>query len=615
MRITKLWLKLDNIITVLAFCMVIYHILSVFYLFVEPYEHQNIHLSFALALVFLSAIEKNKKSLILKLLFVFLSLGATGYIAIFYNNIQDRLGFPTPADVIIGVIFIILCMEGTRKAYGPILPVLVLCYIFYALFGYIFPEPFQTIYYPITKIIGKLTILQGIYGIVLGISANFIFLFILFGAVLQISGATEFFVQIGRLIGRRFRSGAALSAVVTSCLLGTSNSGVSANIIITGSFTIPMMKKIGYKPYQAAAIEATASTGGQIMPPVMGATAFIMSAMTGISYIEICIAATIPALLYYLSAGLYVHFQAGKLNLSYIQEEFDKRELLLSAPLFLIPLAILIVLMVIGYTPTFAVTWSLFILLGLSLVRKKTRPSFKQWLEGITRGAVTGAEIGVVCALVGAIVATSSMTGLVIKLPAAIEAWSGGILPVALGITAGVSIILGCGVTVAATYILVAMMSAPALTHMGLTTMQAHFFVFYFAVISFVTPPVALGSLFAARIANSKFFPTAIESAKVALAGFIVPFLIVLHPALIFQAPVTASLIFYLISVLLILIALQIVVCSYYVTTTSSTERILFFLVAAVLFLFMAIKSYMLFAPGIILFALLTLGQLKKRRL
>lgn len=615
MRIIRSWLKLDVTITVLAFCMVIYHILSVFYLFVEPYEHQNIHLSFALALVFLSAIEKNKKSLILKLLFVFLSLGATGYIAIFYNNIQDRLGFPTPADVIIGVIFIILCMEGTRKAYGPILPVLVLCYIFYALFGYIFPEPFQTIYYPITKIIGKLTILQGIYGLVLGISANFIFLFILFGAVLQISGATEFFVQIGRFIGRRFRSGAALSAVVTSCLLGTSNSGVSANIIITGSFTIPMMKKIGYKPYQAAAIEATASTGGQLMPPVMGATAFIMSAMTGISYIEICIAATIPALLYYLSAGLYVHFQAGKLNLSYIQEEFDRRELLLSAPLFLIPLAILIVLMVIGYTPTFAVTWALFILLGLSLVRKKTRPSFRQWIQGITRGAITGAEIGVVCALVGAIVATSSMTGLVIKLPAAIEAWSGGILPVALGITAGVSIILGCGVTVAATYILVAMMSAPALTQMGLTVLQAHFFVFYFAVISFVTPPVALGSLFAARIANSKFFPTAIESAKVALAGFIVPFLIILQPALIFEAPVTASLIFYLIAVLLILTALQIVVCSYYITTISSTERILFFLVAAVLFLFMGIKSYMLFVSAIILFALLTLGQLKKSRL
>jgi len=507
---------------------------------------------------------------------------------------------------------VIIPVEGTRRAYGPVLPALVLFYIFYSCFGYIFPEPFETIYYPINKIIGKLAVLQGIYGLVLGISANFIFLFILFGAMLQVSGATQFFVQIGRLVGRRFRSGPALSAVIASCLLGTTNSGVSSNIIITGSFTIPLMKKVGYKPYQAAAIEATASTGGQIIPPVMGATAFIMSGVTGIPYIEICIAAIIPAVFYYLSAGLYTHFQAGRLQVSYIQEDVDMRELLLTAPLFLLPLISLVVIMLLGYTPVYAATWSLFLLVALSLIRKKTRPSLAQWIEGIKRGAITGAEIGVSCGLVGAIVATSSMTGLVIKLPAAIEAWSGGVLAYGLIITACVSIVLGCGVTIAATYILVAMMAAPALISMGLTTMQAHLFAFYFAVISFVTPPVALGALFASRIANSGFFITAVEAAKVALAGFIVPFFMILCPALIFEAPFTFSVMFQLISIVLIITALQVVVCNYYLTITNLLERFLFFIVAIVFLGFMITKAYALFVLGAIMFVFLTIEQKKK---
>jgi TRAP transporter 4TM/12TM fusion protein len=372
------------------------------------------------------------------------------------------------------------------------------------------------------------------------------------------------------------------------------------------------MKKVGYKPHQAAAIEATASTGGQIMPPVMGATAFIMSGVTGLPYIDICVAAAVPAFLYYLSAGLYTHFQAGKLNVSYIEEDVDIRELWLTAPLFLLPLISLVSLMVVGYTPVYAVTWSLFLLVALSLVRKKTRPSLKQWVDGIKKGAVTGAEIGVSCGLVGAIVATSSMTGLVIKLPAAIEAWSGGVLLYGLVITACVSIILGCGVTIAATYILVAMMAAPALMSMGLTTMQAHLFAFYFAVISFVTPPVALGALFASRIANSGFFFTAVEAAKVALAGFIVPFFIILCPALIFEAPFTFSVVLQFISVALIITVLQIVVCNYYLTTISFLQRILFFITAIIFLIFMAKKIYVWFALGAVLFIVLTIAQ--KRR-
>lgn len=610
----KLWMRLDVIITILAVCMVTYHIVSVFYLFVEPDQHKNIHLFFALVILFLSKLEIDKRFWPLTVFFVILSIVATGYIGIEYHHIQDRLGFPTTGDVVVGIMFIILCLEGTRRTYGPVLPVLVLFYIFYSFFGYIFPEPFEAIYFPITKIIGKLAVLQGIYGFVLGISANFIFIFIVFGAMLQVSGATQFFVQVGRLVGKRFRSGPALSAVVTSCLLGTCNSGVSSNIIVTGSFTIPLMKQMGYKPHQAGGIEAAASTGGQIMPPVMGATAFIMAGLTGIPYITICIASIIPACLYYLSCGLYTNFQAAKLKMSYIQEDVDMRELILTAPLFLLPLICLVVIMLLGYTPVYAATWSLFLMVFLSLLRKKTRPSLLQWIEGIKKGAIMGAEIGVSCGLVGAIVASSTMTGLVVKLPSAVAAWSGGTLAYALLITAGVSIILGCGVTVAATYILVAMMAVPALVTMGLSIIQAHLFAYYFAVMSFVTPPLALGALFASRIARSDFFRTAIEATKVAMAGLIVPFLLVVCPAMLLETPFNLLLVFQLISSILLIAALQIVICNYYLTSTSFLERMLFLITAVIFFVFMVKTLYVFFTMGAVLFIFLTVLQRKKSK-
>ncbi len=615
MKMPRSWLKLSTIMSIVAIIMVIYHLLSTFYLFVEPWEHQNIHLLFGFVLVFLAAIQKGKKRLSLGWLFIVLALIATGYVGIFYHDLEARVGFPTGADVVIGVILILLCLEGTRQVYGLVLPSIVLFFAVYAFFGYLFPEPFTTMYYPPHKVVSKLALLQGVYGLILGISANYIYLVILFGVMLQITGATGFFIEIGRLVGGRLKSGPAISAVLTSALVGTSSGSVTANILVTGSFTIPLMKKVGYKPYQAAAIEAAASSGGQLMPPIMGASAFIMSGITGIAYIMIAAAAAIPAILFYYCAGLYTHLQAGKLGISYMREKVNTRELLLTAPLFLGPLFLLIVIMTMGYTPAYAVTLALLLIVILSLIRKKTRPSLAKWIEGLTKGAVLGAEIAVVCGLLGIIITTASLTGLGIALPAAMAAWSQGIVPLALVITAVVSIILGSGVTASATYVLVAIMAAPALIAMGIPVLQAHLFVFYFAVMSFVTPPVALGSLFAARLAGAPFFRTAVESVKVALAGFIVPFLMILSPILILQPQSPQSAVTGLISVLIILTALQIVVSNYYIIGINSLERGTFFIVAAVFVTFLLINSYILFAVGIAVFILLTIGQLRRRRL
>jgi TRAP transporter 4TM/12TM fusion protein len=374
------------------------------------------------------------------------------------------------------------------------------------------------------------------------------------------------------------------------------------------------MKRVGYKPHQAAAIEATASTGGQIMPPVMGATAFIMSGITGIPYITICASAAIPAVLYYFSAGLYTEFQARRIGITHVREEVNKKELLLTAPLFVVPLAVMLTLMVIGYSPMFAVFWSITPLVPLSLIRKKTRPPLKVWIKSLTRGGIAGAEIGVGCALIGVIVATTTMTGLGIKLPAAVAGWSGGSLGVTLAITAVVALILGCGITVAAVYILVAIMVVPALLNMGLTVMQAHLFAFYFGVMSFLTPPVALGSLFAAQVAEAKFWPTGIEATKVASAGFLVPFFIVLCPAIILQSQPMVSAVMGIISIIVILTASQVVFCNHYLVPVSLLERGAFLLIALVQLGALIVGNHILFAIGLILFIFLTIGQVKRGR-
>jgi TRAP transporter 4TM/12TM fusion protein len=615
MRVIASWLRLSTVISVVAIAMVIYQLSSVMYLWGEPVEHWNRHLAFAFVLVFLKAIQKSKKFVWFDLLLLVLSIAATSYIAISYQDLLDRLGFPNTADVIVGVVLILLCLEGTRRSYGNVLPVLVICYIIYAFFGYLFPEPFETIYYPAAKIIGKLAVLQGVYGMVLGISADYIFLFIIFGAVLEVSGATQFFNQVGRVVGRHFRSGPAASAVTCSSLVGMCTGSVIANIILIGSFTIPLMKRAGYKPHQAAAIEATASTGGQIMPPVMGATAFIMSGITGIPYIKICAAAAIPAVFYYFSIGLYAEFQARKIGITSLREEVDKRELLITAPLFLVPMAVLITLMILNYSPMYAVFWSLAPLVLLSLVRKKTRPSLKVWVESLTKGAISGAEVGVGCALIGIIVATTTMTGLGIKLPAAIVGLGAGMLPVVLIITAIVALILGCGITVAAVYILVAIMAVPALLSMGLTMMQSHLFAFYFAVMSFVTPPVALGSLFAAQVAQAKFWPTGIEATKVASTGFIVPFFMILCPAIILEHQPMLPALTGIISIIVILTANQVVFCNHYLAPVSQWERAVFLLITLVHFGSMITGNYVLFAVGLVVFIYLTVGQVKKGRI
>ena len=575
----KGWELIDVAIAIVGVAMAIFHLISAQYLILGGIEFLNTHLGFALLLIFLVAFKNNRrKARPFTIAFLILSVACITYVGIFFEDLEIRAGFNTSLDLAVGIILLILVLEATRRAFGWILPMVGLIFVAYSFLGYYVPGGLGGVKMAPSKVVAALSIgLTGVYGQILSISASSIFLFVFFGAVMQASGATGFFEEVGKIIGRRLRSGAAMSAVVTSAMVGTLTGSVGANIVITGSFTIPMMKKIGYKPEQAGAIEAATDVGGQIMPPVMGAAAFAMAGVTGIPYVKIAVAAIVPALLHFLSVGLYCHFQAGRMGVKgRMTEKVDYKELLLRAPLFFIPLFTIVYCMLIGRSLMYSAFWGIVLCILIGLLRKKTRGSIARWVRGFTDGALAGAEIAASCACMGLMMQSLTMTGLGMKLPTLVEMWSGGHVSVALFIVALVSIILGCGVSTLAVYILVAMVSAPLLLKMGIPMLPAHFFVFFYACFSMITPPVGMGAMIASKLAGAKYIPTAVEAVKASLGSFILPVLIIWNPVLLMepgQSPLQAVL--GIIACLGLILSLQVLICNYYSKAITLWERAL----------------------------------------
>jgi TRAP transporter 4TM/12TM fusion protein len=597
--------------------MAVYHLISSQYILTTVVRHTNIHLCFAFLLIFLITIKESKK--IGKLLgfgLIGLTAVSIGYVIVFANELQLRAMWNTPLDLVIGVALIVLVFVGTYRAFGPLLVIISGIAVVYIFLGHHLPGFLHIMDMEPMRIIANLSIglVGGIYQ-VLPMSANFIFLFILLGAVLQVSGATEFFTQVGRLAGRRLKAGPAMSAVVTSALVGTIMGSVGANIATTGSFTIPLMKKIGYKPEQAGAIEAAASSGGQIMPPVMGVAAFAMSGITGIPYVTIMLAAIIPALLYFMVLGLYVHFRAMGLDISRESESLDFKEMALRAPLFFVPLGAIVYFLMGGHSLMFCAFWAIISNMVLSLLRKQTRASLRDWVKGLTKGAIAGAQIAMAMACVGMLLRVLIVTGMAVRLPGAVEMWSGGSLVAALLIVMVISIILGMGMTSLAVYLILATVAAPVLLRMGLDILQAHFFVFFFACFSFVTPPIAPGAIIASKIAGARYIKTAIEAVKASLGGFVLPFLFILNPVLLLQpaGPIPIA-IMRLTASLFLLVALEIVVVNQYINPLKLWERATFLLCAAVIIGYFATQSIIVFVAGLGIFIALTFNQIAEKK-
>jgi len=597
--------------------MTAYHLVYVQWMIQVQARHLVTHLGFSLVLVYLSASEQSKKALWRYSLFVLalISLATSAYEELFYQELIRRTWFNTSVDMVVGVLLIILSLEAARRSFGILIPAMALLVVLYPFIGHHLPEPLYCTAYSLKRTISNLslTFRTGLHDVALSASANYIFLFIVFGGVLQAVGATKFFLELAKLIGSKFKGGPGIMAVVSSAGVGSITGSVVANMTITGSFTIPLMKQVGYRPEQAGAIEGAASNGGQILPPVMGITAFAMAGVTGIPYIKICAMAVIPALLYFLNTGIYVQLQAVRQNISFAGEKPNYRELLFTAPVILIPFVVIVALLEKGYSVMYVAFWAITSLIALSLIRKKTRPSFWEILDGFKKGAMLGAEIGAITATVGLIITTFTMSGLGLKLAGGLQTLSGGNFHFALIIIASMCILMGmAGVSVAA-YLIVAMFAVPALMKCGVPFEQAHFFVLFPALFAYVTPPVAFLAIIGSKLAGAPYMKTAIETIKVAGIGLLLPFMFVYAPVLLLAPRGFAEAITGLVASVLLIFAGQFSFVGYLLAPCNWLERFLWLIVMVLSFLFLPSSNYVLFLIGVLLFVLLALYQLHKK--
>ena len=446
----------------------------------------------------------------------------------------------TQTDVVFGVLLVLTVLYISSRTVGWALTGLSLVFIVYAFFGPYMPSMIAHKGYDLNQIVSYLAwTTESIFGTCIGASVSFVALYIIFGELLNSFGAGQFFIDIAYALTGRMKGGPAEAAVVSSALMGSINGSAVANVVTTGTFTIPLMKKVGYQPAFAGAVEAVASTGGQLLPPVMGAAAFVMADLTGIPYSKIIIAAAVPGLLYYLSLGVAVYLEADKNKLGCEDESrLPKiKEVLKNGWFHAIPILVLIVaLMGFGYSANMSAILAMIALLVVCVPRiiiKEKRFPVKELSESLISAAKETVSVVIACACAGIVIGVVSMTGIGVKFTTIVFRVSGGNLFLMLAMIMFACIIMGMGLPSTAAYIIAASVGAPALIQAGIPELAAHLFVFYFAIISFITPPVAMSAYAAAGIADSKIGETGIKAFLLGLSGFIIPFMYVYRPELL----------------------------------------------------------------------------------
>ncbi|MBT2686718.1 TRAP transporter permease [Bacillus sp. ISL-47] len=545
-------------------------------------KHRALHLAFALVLIFLLYPGRKKSSqekpTIFDYLFAIIAAISTGYLVVMFDTIAIRGMSTTTMDLIMGFITMVVVLEATRRSIGIELPILALLFLGYAYLGPYLPGDMTHRGYDLTTLIEHMYIgSEGIFGIALGTSAAYIFLFILFGAFLNGTGLSGFFTNAAMAGAGHKVGGPAKVSIITSGALGMINGSAVANVASTGVFTIPLMRKVGYSRRFAGGIEATASTGGQFTPPIMGTAAFIMAEFLGVPYKDIIIAAIIPALLYYVSLWVMVHYEALKTGLSGIPKDQlpDIKKVFLERAHLLLPIALLLYMLLAGYTPIYSAFFSIIATYAVSFLRKSTRMDFKTLLRTLEQGAKGAITVSIATAVVGFIIGVVSLTGIGLKLANLILVFSGGQLLLTLLLTMITCIILGMGLPTAACYIVGATVAAPALTQLGVEPIVAHFFVLYFACLSAITPPVALASYAAAGLSGESPSKVGWTGFRLGITGFIVPFIFVYSPVLLLQTNDYLAAGLALATALIGVFALGTAVVGYLLDRTNAIERLM----------------------------------------
>ncbi|MBU3848164.1 MAG: TRAP transporter permease [Candidatus Acinetobacter avistercoris] len=450
----------------------------------------------------------------------------------------SRGGIPNTLDIVFAIMSVVLVVEAARRVMGWMLPILGLIFLTYPFVSHFnwMPDRLLTRHYTISDIFGQMYLkTEGLYSSAIGASVTFIFLFILFGAFLAKSGMGKLFNDLAMALAGHKQGGPAKVAVISSGFMGSINGTAVANVVGTGSFTIPLMKKIGYDKNFAGAVEASASVGGQILPPVMGASAFIMAETTGVSYGTIALAATLPALLYYLGVLAQVHFRAGRDDLKGVPKADLPRvkEVLKERGHLLIPIIALVFFLFQSIPVSYAAVYTIGLTIVVASFKKSTRMGFKEILEALEDGAKQSLSVMAACAVVGIIIGVVSLTSFGSVMTSSIMSIGAGSLFLTLFFTMIASMILGMGLPSIPAYIITATMAAPALANFDIPTLVAHMFVFYFGLFANITPPVALAAFAGAGIAGGDPMRTGFQALKLSLAGFIVPFLFVYNPAML----------------------------------------------------------------------------------
>lgn len=527
------------IVTVLMVSLSVFHIYTSYAGALEAMRHRAVHVLVVLVIIYLSSIPKRKHKwyVALDITLSLLAIISLVYTVMFSGYIALRAGDPDPMDYFIGLTVLLLVLEGARRIVGIAIAAITGFFLIYVYFGPLFPGFLWHTGFSLSEIINvQFLHLEGIWGIPTGAMSTFIIIFLIFAGFIMQTGMIDLFTDLAMKVFGKSTGGPAKVAVAGSTLIGSISGSAAANALLTGQISIPLMKRMGYKATFAAGVEAAVSSGGQFMPPVMGASAFIIAMFLGISYLAVCKAAIVPALLWFFSFFLIVHFTAKRLGLKTLSsEEVDalRWSPILKNLYVFIPMIILVTVLVMGFSAMLAGFYGVVTLFAVSFVRKQTRFTLSSLVAGLRRGIEMALPITVACACASIIVGAIMQSGLGFTLSTALIDISRGHLFLMLPMVLIASIFLGVGMTTVGAYVIVATLVVPAMIELGMFPLSAHFFAFYFAIISAVTPPVATAAFAAAGIAGSSPWSTGLTAFKLCIPALSIPFVFATQPALL----------------------------------------------------------------------------------
>lgn len=544
--LTGTWAVIMTAITVVSS---LFHFYTAGYRPLPSMQQRPIHIAFMFLMTFLlypfsKKSRKDKNPGIVDVLLAAAAAGTCLYLAYYYEAIAIRGGYAVRTDIIVGVVFCVLLVEAGRRVIGPILLILAAVFLSYLFIGPYLPGILQHGGFSFNRVVNHMYMsVEGIFGIAIGVSATYVYLFILFGAFLSKSGTTKLFASLSLAFAGHRVGGPAKVAVIASGLMGTIQGSSAANVAATGMFTIPLMKSLGFKGYFAAAVEAVASCGGQFLPPVMGASAFIMAEYLQMPYSYVAAGAILPAVLYYAAVYYQIHLRAKKLGMKGIPRHRlpALKEVIVQDGHLFLPIALLILLLVLQFTALFAAFASIIGVVVISSFRKHTRMKLRDIVEALELGAKNAVSTAIACAVVGFVVGSVSLSGLGMLFTHSLIKMGGGMLLPTLLIAAAASLILSMGLPTTSVYIITATLVAPGLVALGAAPIVAHLFCYYWGGVSAITPPVALAAYVGAGIAGADVMKTGFTAMRLGIAAYIVPFYFMYWPALITRANATLT--------------------------------------------------------------------------